>query len=333
MIVIGIDPHKKTHTAVAVTAHDGRVLDSVTVAARAAGYAELLCFAERLGRRRSFALEDVRQVSGGLERFLLGRGERVVRVPPKLMAGQRSSARAYGKSDPFDAEGIARAALREPALPQATLAGPALEIKLLLSHREDLVGEKTRLQNRLRWHLHDLDPALAEVPPGAFGRPKWLDPLARRLARLGQSVRVRVARDLVRRCRELARAAHALESELGVLVRTHAAPLLALPGCGVLTAAKLVAEVAGVERFESATKLAMFAGVAPLDASSGRQGRHRLNPFGNRQLNCALQRIAIAQGRLHPPARAFLARKQAAGKTRREAFASTQAPPGAHRRS
>ena len=95
---------------------------------------------------------------------------------------------------------------------------------------------------------------------------------------------------------------------------------LELPGCGTLTAAKLVAEVAGVERFSSDAKLAKLAGVAPLDASSGKQCRHRLNRKGNRQLNCALHRIAVTQGRVHAPARAFLARKQAEGKSRREAL-------------
>jgi len=111
-----------------------------------------------------------------------------------------------------------------------------------------------------------------------------------------------------------------LEAELECLLRRNAAALLELPGCWTLTAAKLVAEVAGVERFSSDAKLAKLAGVAPLDASSGKQCRHRLNRKGNRQLNCALHRIAVTQGRVHAPARAFLARKQAEGKSRREAL-------------
>jgi transposase len=103
-------------------------------------------------------------------------------------------------------------------------------------------------------------------------------------------------------------------------VRARAPELLAICGCGVLTSAKLVSEVAGVERFASAAKLAMHAGVAPIPASSGIRQRHRLNRHGNRQLNCALHRIAVTQGRLHEPARAFLARKEAEGKSRREAL-------------
>src|SRR5204862_3397687 len=101
----------------------------------------------------------------------------------------------------------------------------------------------------------------------------------------------------------------------------RAAPrLLDLPGCGALSAAKLLGEIGPIERFDTDAQLARHAGVAPLEASSGKRQRHRLDRGGNRQLNCALHRIAITQGRIHAPARAYLERKQAEGKTRREAI-------------
>ena len=96
--------------------------------------------------------------------------------------------------------------------------------------------------------------------------------------------------------------------------------LLALPGCGSVSAAKLLAEIGPIERFQTDAQLARHAGVAPLQASSGRIQRHRLDRGGNRQLNCALHRIAITQACSHPPARAYLARKHAEGKSRREAL-------------
>ncbi|MGH2921104.1 MAG: transposase, partial [Gaiellaceae bacterium] len=100
----------------------------------------------------------------------------------------------------------------------------------------------------------------------------------------------------------------------------EAGELLALVGCGPLTAAKLVGEVAGVERFSGEGKLAKHTGTAPLPASSGERQRHRLNRSGNRQLNCALHRIAVTQARMYPPARAYLERKRTEGKSRREAL-------------
>jgi transposase len=96
-LVIGVDPHKQTHTAVAVRSGSGELVDERTAAARPAGYRELLAWAQTAGEERMWALEDVRSVSLGLERFLLSRGERVVRVPPKLMAGARKNARGFGK--------------------------------------------------------------------------------------------------------------------------------------------------------------------------------------------------------------------------------------------
>ena len=96
--------------------------------------------------------------------------------------------------------------------------------------------------------------------------------------------------------------------------------LLELPGCGAVTAAKLLAEIGPIDRFQTDAQLARHSGVAPLEASSGRVRRHRLDRGGNRQLNCALHRIAITQGRVHAPARAYLERKQAEGKSRREAI-------------
>jgi len=96
--------------------------------------------------------------------------------------------------------------------------------------------------------------------------------------------------------------------------------LLELPGCGPLTAAKLIAEIAGADRFRTDAKLARHAGIAPLPASSGARHRHRLDRRGNRQLNSAFHRIAVTQARIHPEARAFLERKRSQGKSNREAL-------------
>ena len=104
------------------------------------------------------------------------------------------------------------------------------------------------------------------------------------------------------------------------MVRAQAPQLLELPGCGTLTAAKLIAETAGAARFASDAKLARLAGIAPIPASSGNRTRLRLDRGGNRQLNCAVHRIAVTQGRIHAPAREFLARKRAEGKSNREAL-------------
>jgi transposase len=125
---------------------------------------------------------------------------------------------------------------------------------------------------------------------------------------------------LVTEIRRRTRRATELEREIEALVKARAPELLALEGCGALTAAKLLAETAGAKRLASDAKFARLAGVAPIPASSGNRVRHRLDRGGNRQLNCALHRIAVTQGRCYAPAREFLAKKQAEGKTRIEAL-------------
>jgi len=315
MIVVGVDVHMQSLTAVAVD-EVGRPLSELTVGSAE----ELLVWSRSLAAERLWALEDCRQLTRALEQRLQAAGERLVRVPPKLMAPSRRSGRIRGKSDPIDALAVARAALREPRLDHPRPGETALrELKLLVDHRDDLVDERRRAQQRLRWHLHELDPQLA-VPAGALDRTVWLDRVARRLSRQEQTVLVRIARELVGRCRSLTRTILALDRELQARIEKTAPTLLALPGCGALSAAKLLGEIGPIERFQSDAQLARHAGVAPLEASSGTHRRHRLDRGGNRQLNCALHRIAITQARVHPPARAYLERKQGEGKSRREAL-------------
>lgn len=192
-------------------------------------------------------------------------------------------------------------------------------MRLLVDHRERLVAQRTALINDLRWGLHDLWPEF-EIPPRALTGPGWQDRVDGRLKRAEQTTRVRIARDELRRIRELTRAIAALEAELAPLVAELAPALLAERGCGVLTAAKLVGEIAGIDRFATDAKLARSAGSAPIPTSSGNTKRHRLDHGGNRELNCALHRLAVSKVRLDPETAAYLTRRQAEGKTRREAL-------------
>ena len=133
MMVLGADMHKRSHTVAAVSAATGALQDEKTVQVSARGFESLLDWGRALEGERVWALEDCRHVSGALERFLIARGERVIRVPTNLMAGERRGGRQRGKSDSIDAVAVARAALREglDSLPIAQLAGPELDIRLL----------------------------------------------------------------------------------------------------------------------------------------------------------------------------------------------------------
>lgn len=315
MITLGADSHKRTHTFVAVDAN-GRELAHKTVRAVPAGHIEALRWAEQW-RERTWALEDCRHLSRRLESDLVRAGERVTRVPPKLMAGARRSARERGKSDPIDAAAVARAALREPDLPAACLDGAERDVRLLVDHREDLVCERTRMQNRLLWHLHELEPGL-EVAAGGLSTLKTLDGLRARLEGRAGTVAA-IATELVGRIRELTLRINELERDIARRVAPLAPTLLALQGCGALSAAKLVGETAGVRRFRSRAAFARHNGTAPIPVWSGAE-RFRLNRGGNRQLNAALHRIAITQMQRPGPARDYIERRRAAGDTKTEAI-------------
>jgi transposase len=317
MVTIGADLHKRSHTLVVVDEH-GRKLAERTAAATPAGHLALLRWAREHFRERRWALEDCRHLSRGFERDLLLAGETVVRVPPKLMAGERRGGREPGKSDPIDALATARLALREPDLPVARLDGVERDLRLLVDHRDDLVAERTRIEQRLRWHLHELMPG-QEPPARALDRRHVLVDLDARLAGYEGTV-ARIARDLVGRVRELSCTIDGLEREITGLVAAQAPTLLALDGCGPLTAAKIVGETAGIGRFHDRAAFARHNGTAPVPVWSGNQTRHRLSRGGNRQLNLALHRIAITQLQRPGRSRDYLEKRLRMGNTKTEAI-------------
>jgi transposase len=321
MIVLGADMHKRSHTIAAVGASTGELLGEKTIAVGDSGFTAALDWARGLEKERVWALEDCRHVSGAFERFLLVSGERVVRVATRLIAGERRGGRDRGKSDLIDAIAVARAALREGVdrLPVAQLAGVELDIRLLVDHRERLVGMRTALYNDLLWHLHDLWPE-QRFPACALLSKKWTARIARRLARAERTARVRIARDELRHLRELSDTINLLQAEIADLVAQVAPQLLAEPGFGAMTAGKLIGEIAGAQRFTSDAKLARAAGIAPIPVSSGNTNRHRLDRGGNRQINTAIHRVAVTRLRCHPGTKAYIARKRGEGKTNREAL-------------
>jgi transposase len=301
----------------------GRVRGQRTIESGDAGALEALRFAGQIDSERVWALEDCRHVSARLERALLAGGERVVRVAPGLMGNSRKASRVPGKSDPIDARVIALAAIREGVerFPAAFLDERAMEIRVLCDYRDQLISERTRLVNRLRWHLVAIAPELeAQLLPAALKGPRVRARLTRQLARLPHSPQLRVAKATLKRINQLSREERELYSELTELVRAYSPQLVAEPGIGPLTAAVLVGHTAGAERFRSEACFARHAGTAPIPASSGKTIRHRLHRGGDRKLNRAIHIMALSRAKLDPATRAYLERKHAEGKTKLEAI-------------
>ncbi len=210
MIVIGVDTHKHTHALAAVDEGTGRVRGSREIKADEPGHLAAVRWARGLDEERVWAIEDCRHVSRRLEQALLAAGERVVRVPPKMMGASRRGERERGKSDQIDAQAVARAVVKDGVdrFPAAYLDERAMEIRPLFDHREDLVRERTRMQNRLRWHLLELCPALErKLAAGALSNQRQLERLDRQLRRIGAGTRARIAREQLAHIRALTRQA------------------------------------------------------------------------------------------------------------------------------
>lgn len=311
--MIGVDPHKATHTVTAVDGN-GRVLGDLTVRARSSGHAELIGWARQNypGERR-WAVEDERNMAGLLIRDLLAAGERVIPVPAHLAAEKRRTRRS-GKSDGIDSATVAQTALRE-SLPEIVLDESSRELKLLSDHRQALVNERTRAANRLRDLLHQLDPDYADsFPASAFSRYRALEHVIDRFEN-NDSVVAGIVLDLARACHANLTKVNELDKKIKARTQASAQPLLDLPGCGETTAAIIVGEVANVHRFHSPAALAAYAGIAPLDASSGKHEHHRVNRGGNRRLNYAIHIIALTQLRIYEPARTYRERRIGQGST------------------
>ncbi|HEU4729258.1 MAG TPA: IS110 family transposase [Kofleriaceae bacterium] len=323
MIVIGVDTHKHSHALSAVDEGTGRVRGSREIRADEPGHLAAVRWARGLDDERVWAIEDCRHVSRRLEQALLAAGERVVRVAPKMMGASRRGERERGKSDEIDAQAVARAVVKDgvESFPAAYLDERAMEIRLLFDHREDLVKERTRAQNRLRWHLLELCPEVErKLAGGSLSQLGPLERLDRKLRRLGHSTRLRVAREELAHIRALTRQADGLEAELAELIRAYRPKLLEEQGCGALTAALLIGRTAGAERFSSDACFGRQAGAAPVPCSSGQRTQHRLDRGGDRQLNRALHTIAITRASHDPATREYLERKRAEGKTNKGAL-------------
>ena len=315
-VAIGVDTHKDTLAACLVDglgiARDEREFrnDPAGHTAFAAWVAGLAGPDVRVG------IEGSSSYGAALARHLVAAGLDVVEVPPQLSRRERTRTRRPGKSDPGDAFAIARVTVAEAGLPPVRLADRTRDLQLLAEARDAIVVTQTQARNRLHAHLLVLVPGYTMTAARLVSGPELAR--ARGLLRGRHGVQVDLARAEVAEVVRAGRRAAALEGQLRSLVRDD--PLLAIPGLGVISAAVIRGEAGDLSRFPSSDAFAMFAGIAPVPASSGRTSRVRYNRRGNRRVNRAFWTIAVWQARSDPRARAYLARKKAEGKRSKEAL-------------
>jgi transposase len=316
-VLIGVDPHKHSHTAAAVDQR-GELLAQQRFPASPQGHRALRRFAKRWPQRR-WAIEGAAGVGRVLAQQLVADGEQVIDVPAKLAARVRELSTGHGrKYDPGDAVSIALAALGSQRLHQVGVEDHATVLRLLSDRRDDLVATRTQALNR----LHRL---LAELVPAGADRQLTADTAAALLRRLRPTsppakARRQLAVDLVRDVRALDQRITTVQQRLQAAVKHSKTTLVELVGIGPVLAAKFLGEVGDIGRFPTKARFAAHNGTAPIEASSGQVVRHRLSRAGNRRLNHALYLMAIVQLR-HPTAgQAYYRRKLAEGKSPKEAL-------------
>jgi transposase len=318
-LVIGVDTHTDTHTAVLVAADTRAVLATATISTEPDGYAELVALAEQHGGLRAWAIEGAGGYGAGLTRHLAAAGELVIELDRPVRPARRGGA----KSDVIDAERAARDALSRTHLAQPRTGPERGALQMLLTVRRGVVDAAADAQRQLRALI-----ITAPEPVRARFRSHTTTPAMVRIAtrlRPGTTTAdvevitaLSVLRTLARRITTLETEATEHERAIRTIVRSWRADLLDLSGIGPIVAATVLSAWSHPGRCRNEAAFAMLAGAAPIPASSGKTVRHRLNRAGDRQLNRALHTILLTRLRHDPDTRAYLERRRGEGKTDRE---------------
>jgi transposase len=317
MVMIGIDPHKASHTAVAVDDNEV-VLDEFKLRASTVQAQRLCEWAEGF-EKREWAIESANGLGYLVAQQLVGAGETVFDVPPVLASRVRllGSGRSQ-KNDPNDARSVAIAALRSDRLSLVRPDDHARVLRLLAKRHRDMARLRTI-------HCGRLHALLLELEAGGIGSELTVNKANRVLdgVEAGEVVtrhRVLVARELVDDIARLDTALKGSKKRVGVAVVTSGTTLTDIVGIGPICAAVIIGFVGDVDRFPTKGHFATYNGTAPIEASSGPKKRHRLNPRGNRKLNHAIHIAAICQLRYDSEGRTYYDRKIGEGKTSKEAI-------------
>jgi transposase len=319
VVIIGVDPHKRTHMASAVDPATNKAVDVLQVDASLAGYRQLLRWAARFGQRR-WAVENARGLGRHLAQWLVARGESVVDVPSTATARIRELSRGgRRKNDTIDASAAASVAAVQGEANPVVAEDLSTVLALLDERRGNLTTQRTRLVNQLHALLRDLVPGGAKTDLSATAASTLLTSV--RPVGPVEAARKQLARDLVAEIRDADRRIKALTTQIADTVAQHGSRLTTVDGVGPVIAARLLGRTRHASRFATASAFANYAGVAPIEVASADRSRHRLPRGGDRQLNLALHIVALTQVRMRASkGRAYYDTKIAAGKTHNEAM-------------
>lgn len=319
---IGIDPHKATHTAVAIDQFE-MVVGEITVPADRSQTKKLMDWAETVNgdRSRVWAVESAGGLGYLLSQQLVAHGEHVLDVPAVLASRVRVlSSGKSDKNDLNDARSVAIAALRQPALAMVRRENHAQVLRMLAKRHLELTSLRTQAVCRLHSVLVLLKPGGMTRRLSAAKASRMLQGM-RTLDTVGEQRRA-IAKLHLADIRRLDRDSKATKVLIQRAVTASGTTVTDVYGVGPIVAAFLIGYTGDPTRFATADHYAAYNGTAPIEVSSGGKTRHRLSLRGNRKLNHAIHMAAVTQIRFETPGRAYYDKKRTEGKTKREALRS-----------
>ena len=318
-MIIGVDPHKLSHTATAIEPATNATKGSLRIDSSFDGYRRLLSWAEQFDDRR-WAVENARGLGRHLSQWLIARGEVVVDVPSTATARVRELSKGgRRKTDVIDAAAAACVAALQGDSFRIAAEDHSTVCAMLEERRSNVAGQRVRVANQLHAMLRDL------VPGGAAKNitAKSASELLRSVRPTGPVERTRkeLARDLVRELKGLDASLGEIQSRMSEALAECGSRLETIDGVGPVMAVRLIGRTGHASRFASPHAFAAYVGAAPIEIASGEASRHRLSRSGDRQLNSAIHLIAVTQVRMkHSAGRAYFDKKIAEGKTRNDAI-------------
>lgn len=318
-MIIGVDPHKSSHTATAVDPSTNAAVASLRVDATLAGYRKLVSWARQFGERR-WAIENAKGLGGHLAQWLVARDEIVLDVATTATSRVRELSRGRRrKSDVIDSSAAASVAALQGDATVVAAEDITAVFALLEERRANLAAQRVRVVNQLHALLRDLVPGGARTDLTATAAAAILRSV--RPASPVERARKELARDLVREIRLLDASLTGVATRMTAALDDYGSRLVEVDGIGPVLAVRLIGRTGRASRFPSSDAFASYAGVAPIEVSSGEYVRHRLSRSGDRQLNSALHLVAVTQVRMHSSVgRRYFDRKLAEGKSRSEAM-------------